>query len=75
MYQIEIDDSSVSLQNECSSTINAGGADLNFIYNTDATGYIRNSKLTGQGNGRTNFINGKVTIDECDITLKNRIIH
>ena len=70
--KIEIDDSSVSLQNECSSTINAGGADLNFIYNTDATGYIRNSKLTGQGNGRTNFINGKVTIDECDITLKNR---
>ncbi len=70
--KIEIDDSSVSLQNECSSAINAGGADLNFIYNTDATGYIRNSKLTGQGNGRTNFINGKVTIDECDITLKNR---
>ena len=70
--KIEIDDSSVSLQNECSSTINAGGADLNFIYNTNATGYIRNSKLTGQGNGRTNFINGKVTIDECDITLKNR---
>lgn len=70
--KIEIDDSSVSLQNECSSTINAGGADLNFIYNADATGYIRNSKLTGQGNGRTNFINGKVTIDECDITLKNR---
>ena len=69
--KIEIDDSSVSLQNECSSTINAGGADLNFIYNTDATGYIRNSKLTGQGNGRTNFINGQVTIDECDITLKN----
>ena len=69
--KIEIDDSSVSLQNECSSAINAGGADLNFIYNTDATGYIRNSKLTGQGNGRTNFINGKVTIDECDITLKN----
>ena len=70
--KIEIDDSSVSLQNECSSTINAGGADLNFIYNTDATGYIRNSKLTGQGNGRTNFTNGQVTIDECDITLKNR---
>ena len=70
--KIEIDDSSVSLQNECSSAINAGGADLNFIYNTDATGYIRNSKLTGQGNGRTNFTNGQVTIDECDITLKNR---
>ena len=70
--KIEIDDSSVSLQNECSSTINAGGADLNFIYNTNATGYIRNSKLTGQGNGRTNFTNGQVTIDECDITLKNR---
>ena len=68
---IEIDDSSISLQNECSSTQGAGGADLNFIYNTFATGYIRNSKLTGQGNGRTNFINGKVTIDECDITLKN----
>lgn len=68
--KIEIDDSSVSLQNECSST--SGGADLNFIYNTDATGYIRNSKLTGQGNGRTNFTNGQVTIDECDITLKNR---
>lgn len=70
--KIEIDDSSVSLQNECSSTQGAGGDDLNFIYNTNATGYIRNSKLTGQGNGRTNFINGKVTIDECDITLKNR---
>ena len=70
--KIEIDDSSVSLQNECSSTQGAGGDDLNFIYNTDATGYIRNSKLTGQGNGRTNFINGQVTIDECDITLKNR---
>ena len=70
--KIEIDDSSISLQNECSSTQGAGGADLNFIYNTFATGYIRNSKLTGQGNGRTNFINGKVTIDECDITLKNR---
>lgn len=70
--KIEIDDSSISLQNECSSTQGAGGDDLNFIYNTDATGYIRNSKLTGQGNGRTNFINGKVTIDECDITLKNR---
>ena len=68
--KIEIDDSSVTLQNECSST--QGGDDLNFIYNTNATGYIRNSKLTGQGNGRTNFINGKVTIDECDITLKNR---
>lgn len=67
--KIEIDDSSVTLQNECSST--QGGDDLNFIYNTNATGYIRNSKLTGQGNGRTNFINGKVTIDECDITLKN----
>lgn len=70
--KIEIDDSSISLQNECSSTQGAGGDDLNFIYNTNATGYIRNSKLTGQGNGRTNFINGKVTIDECDITLKNR---
>lgn len=70
--KIEIDDSSVSLQNECSSTQGAGGDDLNFIYNADATGYIRNSKLTGQGNGRTNFINGQVTIDECDITLKNR---
>ena len=70
--KIEIDDSSVSLQNECSSTQSAGGDDLNFIYNTNVTGYIRNSKLTGQGNGRTNFINGKVTIDECDITLKNR---
>ena len=70
--KIEIDDSSISLQNECSSTQGSGGDDLNFIYNTDATGYIRNSKLTGQGNGRTNFINGKVTIDECDITLKNR---
>ena len=69
--KIEIDDSSISLQNECSSSMPSGGADLNFIYNTDATGYIRNSKLTGQGNGRTNFINGKVTIDECDITLKN----
>ena len=69
---IEIDDSSISLQNECSSTQGAGGADLNFIYNTFATGYIRNSKLTGQGNGRTNFTNGQVTIDECDITLKNR---
>ena len=67
--KIEIDDSSVTLQNECSST--QGGDDLNFIYNTNATGYIRNSKLTGQGNGRTNFIIGKVTIDECDITLKN----
>lgn len=70
--KIEIDDSSISLQNECSSTQGSGGDDLNFIYNTDATGYIRNSKLTGQGNGRTNFINGQVTIDECDITLKNR---
>ena len=70
--KIEIDDSSVSLQNECSSTQSAGGDDLNFIYNTNAKGYIRNSKLTGQGNGRTNFINGQVTIDECDITLKNR---
>lgn len=70
--KIEIDDSSISLQNECSSTQGAGGDDLNFIYNTNATGYIRNSKLTGQGNGRTNFINGQVTIDECDITLKNR---
>lgn len=70
--KIEIDDSSISLQNECSSTQGSGGDDLNFIYNTNATGYIRNSKLTGQGNGRTNFINGKVTIDECDITLKNR---
>ena len=69
---IEVDDSSISLQNECSSTQGSGGDDLNFIYNTDATGYIRNSKLTGQGNGRTNFINGQVTIDECDITLKNR---
>ena len=68
---IEVDDSSVSLQNECSSTQGAGGDDLNFIYNTNAKGYIRNSKLTGQGNGRTNFINGQVTIDECDITLKN----
>ena len=73
--KIEIDDSSVSLQNECSSTQGAGGDDLNFIYNADATGYIRNSKLTGQGNGRTNFINGQVTIDECDITLKIEIIH
>ena len=70
--KIEIDDSSISLQNECSSTQGSGGDDLNFIYNADATGYIRNSKLTGQGNGRTNFINGQVTIDECDITLKNR---
>lgn len=70
--KIEIDDSSISLQNECSSTQGSGGDDLNFIYNTDATGYIRNSKLTGQGNGRTNFINGQVTIDECDIILKNR---
>lgn len=70
--KIEIDDSSVTLQNECSSTQSSGGDDLNFIYNTDATGYIRNSKLTGQGNGRTNFTNGQVTIDECDITLKNR---
>ena len=70
--KIEIDDSSVTLQNECSSTQGAGGDDLNFIYNTDATGYIRNSKLTGQDNGRTNFTNGQVTIDECDITLKNR---
>lgn len=70
--KIEIDDSSVSLQNECSSTQGAGGDDLNFIYNTNVTGYIRNSKLTGQGSGRTNFTNGKVTIDECDITLKNR---
>ena len=70
--KIEIDDSSVSLQNECSSTQSAGGDDLNFIYNTNVTGYIRNSKLTGQGSGRTNFTNGKVTIDECDITLKNR---
>lgn len=69
---IEVDDSSISLQNECSSTQGAGGDDLNFIYNTNAKGYIRNSKLTGQGNGRTNFINGQVTIDECDITLKNR---
>ena len=69
--KIEIDDSSISLQNECSSTQGAGGDDLNFIYNTNAKGYIRNSKLTGQGNGRTNFINGQVTIDECDITLKN----
>ena len=68
--KIEIDDSSVTLWNECSST--SGGADLNFIYNTDAIGYIRNSKLIGQGNGRTNFTNGQVTIDECDITLKNR---
>ena len=70
--KIEVDDSSVSLQNECSSTQSAGGDDLNFIYNTNVTGYIRNSKLTGQGSGRTNFTNGKVTIDECDITLKNR---
>lgn len=70
--KIEIDDSSISLQNECSSTQGSGGDDLNFIYNTNATGYIRNSKLTGQGNGRTNFTNGQVTIDECDITLKNR---
>ena len=70
--KIEIDDSSISLQNECSSTQGAGGDDLNFIYNTNVTGYIRNSKLTGQGSGRTNFTNGKVTIDECDITLKNR---
>lgn len=70
--KIEIDDSSITLQNECSPSIPSGGDDLNFIYNTNATGYIRNSKLTGQGNGRTNFINGKVTIDECDITLKNR---
>ena len=69
---IEVDDSSISLQNECSSTQGSGGDDLNFIYNTNATGYIRNSKLTGQGNGRTNFTNGQVTIDECDITLKNR---
>ena len=69
---IEVDDSSISLQNECSSTQSAGGDDLNFIYNTNVTGYIRNSKLTGQGSGRTNFTNGKVTIDECDITLKNR---
>lgn len=68
--KIEIDDSSVTLWNECSST--SGGADLNFIYNTDAIGYIRNSKLIGQGNGRTNFTNGQVTIDECDIILKNR---
>ena len=68
---IEVDDSSISLQNECSSTQGAGGDDLNFIYNTNAKGYIRNSKLTGQGNGRTNFINGQVTIDECDFTLKN----
>lgn len=70
--KIEIDDSSITLQNECSPSMPSGGDDLNFIYNTNATGYIRNSKLTGQGNGRTNFINGKVTIDECDITLKNR---
>lgn len=70
--KIEIDDSSISLRNECSSTQGSGGDDLNFIYNTNATGYIRNSKLTGQGNGRTNFTNGQVTIDECDITLKNR---
>ena len=69
--KIEIDDSSITLQNECSPSMPSGGDDLNFIYNTNATGYIRNSKLTGQGNGRTNFINGKVTIDECDITLKN----
>ena len=70
--KIEIDDSSISLQNECPSSQSVSGDDLNFIYNTNATGYIRNSKLTGQGNGRTDFINGKVTIDECDITLKNR---
>ncbi len=70
--KIEIDDSSITLQNECSSSMPSGGDDLNFIYNTNATGYIRNSKLTGQGNGRTNFTNGQVTIDECDITLKNR---
>ena len=70
--KIEIDDSSISLQNECPSSQSVSGDDLNFIYNTNVTGYIRNSKLTGQGNGRTNFINGKVTIDECDITLKNR---
>ena len=70
--KIEIDDSSIPLQNECPSSQSVSGDDLNFIYNTNVTGYIRNSKLTGQGNGRTNFINGKVTIDECDITLKNR---
>ena len=70
--KIEIDDSSISLQNECPSSQSVSGDDLNFIYNTNVTGYIRNSKLTGQGSGRTNFTNGKVTIDECDITLKNR---
>ena len=35
---IEVDDSSISLQNECSSTQGAGGDDLNFIYNTNAKG-------------------------------------
>ena len=53
--KIEIDDSSVTLQNECSSTQSSGGDDLNFIYNTNATGYIRNSKLTGQGVDENKF--------------------
>ena len=61
---LQVDDSTITLTNNYNS-----GFDLNFIYNSDVTGYIRNSALIGKGTHRTNFTNGQLKIDDCDITL------
>lgn len=66
---LQVDDSTIKLTNNSTNTINPDSFDLNFIYNTDVTGYIRNSVLIGAGKYRTNFTNGQLKIDDCDIIL------
>lgn len=63
---IEVDSCEIILNN---SNPEGEGADLNFIYESTAEGFVRNSVLKGSGTGRTNFFDGQISIDVCNITL------
>lgn len=71
--RLEIDGGSISITNDCSNTINPNNFELNFIYGSNVTGYIKNCTINGAGSYRVSIIDSPyIEVATCDITLGNK---
>ena len=71
--RLEIDGGSISITNDCSNTINPDNFELNFIYGSNVTGYIKNCTINGAGSYRVSIIDSPyIEVATCDITLGNK---
>ncbi len=68
---IQVCGGTITLINNSASAFQNQEYELNFLYNTEAKGYIEKCKISCSGDYRTNISNGEIIFDKCEVTLNN----